>query len=184
MDKALENQLIKRYPEVFREVGGDPAQTCMAWGLDVGDGWFNLIDVLCAQFVAPLRREQERLAHLTQNLGQPLRRGKPELIDEQVLADQRQRVEDALAQVPVAAQVKEKFGGLRFYVDNASPVHNQLINFAEALSYRTCEACGAPGEAYAIGWVRTLCPAHAEVAHGPKAAEYRAQQAQRAAVQE
>lgn len=176
MDKHLENQLVARYPEVFRDVGGDPAQTCMADGLAVGNGWFNLIDVLCANFVARLRQEQAYLQRLAENLGRPVRHGHPELIDDHVIAEQRQRMEQALAEVPVAAQVKEKFGGLRFYVDNATPAHDQLIRFAEMMASRTCEDCGAPGQAYPFGWVRTLCPVHAEQAHGAKAAEYLARQ--------
>lgn len=60
-----------------------------------------------------------------------------------------------------AAQVKEKFGGLRFYIDgtdsdNYEEVH-QLIAEAEVLSYKTCERCGQPGEVKGGGWVRTLC---------------------------
>lgn len=45
----------------------------------------------------------------------------------------------------VASQVKEKFGGLRFYVDSASDCQQTMISFAEALSYRICEECGSPG---------------------------------------
>lgn len=67
-------------------------------------------------------------------------------------------------------QTKEKFGGLRFYI---SPLGGddeevweqvyQLINEAEAESYRTCERCGQPGETRHEGWSRTLCErCHAE----------------------
>jgi hypothetical protein len=65
-------------------------------------------------------------------------------------------------EVPVASQVKEKFGGLRFYVDGANKEHHNFIWFAENMSYRTCEECGAPGKLYTGGWHRTLCKTHAE----------------------
>jgi hypothetical protein len=60
-----------------------------------------------------------------------------------------------------AAQVKEKFGGLRFYVDGCDSdsfdeIHKH-IREAEELSYKTCERCGQPGETKGGGWVRTLC---------------------------
>ena len=58
---------------------------------------------------------------------------------------------------PKAAQVKEKFGGLRFYMTCGSDEIFDLINEAEALSYKTCEECGKPGEARATGWIHTLC---------------------------
>jgi len=39
-------------------------------------------------------------------------------------------------------QVKEKFGGLRFYVDNATAQANDRISQAENDSYEICEECG------------------------------------------
>ena len=65
--------------------------------------------------------------------------------------------------IPVAVQVKEKFGGLRFYVDRATEQHYDFISVAESMSYRTCEECGAPGKRYTDGWHRTLCDIHAEM---------------------
>ena len=67
-------------------------------------------------------------------------------------------------------QVKEKFGGLRFYIggvsrDKYDGVYD-AINAAEALSYLTCEDCGAPGEPREGGWIRTLCDEHSNGA-GP-----------------
>ena len=61
----------------------------------------------------------------------------------------------------VAAQVKEKFGGLRFYINSidkeiAEQVY-EYIHEAEAKSYKTCEQCGQPGEQKGGGWVRTTC---------------------------
>lgn len=60
-----------------------------------------------------------------------------------------------------AAQVKEKFGGLRFYIDgttkkNREEVHNLTMN-AEIESFTICENCGNPGERRSGNWVRTLC---------------------------
>lgn len=63
-------------------------------------------------------------------------------------------------------QVKEKFGGLRYYVefepDRSRPGFNALIRAAELRSERTCEVCGAEGgPAHRGSWVRTLCAADA-----------------------
>lgn len=56
-------------------------------------------------------------------------------------------------------QIKEKFGGLRFYTSGASEWLESAIDAAEALSYRTCEDCGSPGSTVNVrGWVSTLCP--------------------------
>ena len=60
------------------------------------------------------------------------------------------------------AQVKEKFGGLRYYVefesDRPRPGFDDLIRAAERRSERTCEQCGGGGGLTRRGsWVRTLC---------------------------
>ena len=59
-------------------------------------------------------------------------------------------------------QVKSKFGGLRFYTDNAPEHFQARVSEAEAESFRTCEVCGEPGKTGARGWIQTLCDAHAE----------------------
>lgn len=60
-------------------------------------------------------------------------------------------------------QVKDKFGGLRFYVDSADEEHYVLINTAEAASFHACEDCGEPAKCLRVGnWYRTLCNAHLE----------------------
>ena len=61
------------------------------------------------------------------------------------------------------AQIKEKFGGLRYYYHGgcASSKIDELIGVAEAVSYSICEECGAPGEIRKGGWIRTLCDEHA-----------------------
>ena len=58
----------------------------------------------------------------------------------------------------VVHQVKEKFGGLRFYVGNAPQECHAAISVAEATSRRTCQRCGAESaEIRGGGWLRTLC---------------------------
>jgi len=57
----------------------------------------------------------------------------------------------------IATQVKEKFGGLRFYIESGSDTIFDLIDKAEALSERTCEMCGEPGKLRGKGWVSTMC---------------------------
>ena len=55
-------------------------------------------------------------------------------------------------------QVKEKFGGLRFYINEGSnEIHNR-ISKAEKDSYEICEVTGKPGKLRTdIGWYTTLC---------------------------
>ena len=62
----------------------------------------------------------------------------------------------------VVLQVKEKFGGLRFYIGAGNETMWELIRDAEHRSFQTCEVCGKPGKARHGGWIRTLCDKHAE----------------------
>jgi hypothetical protein len=55
------------------------------------------------------------------------------------------------------AQVKEKFGGLRFYADDVPEAGEDLIRKAEGDSYHICEECGEPGKLRAKGWWKTRC---------------------------
>ena len=62
---------------------------------------------------------------------------------------------------PVATQVKEKFGTLRFYVNEATDYQYELIDRADKLSATTCEVCGAPGKVNTSrSWIKTLCEEH------------------------
>jgi len=63
-----------------------------------------------------------------------------------------------LDSLPVAVQVKEKFGGLRFYMDNATESMYEAIGKAEEESFHTCEHCGAEGKLRTDrSWILTYC---------------------------
>ncbi len=70
-----------------------------------------------------------------------------------------EKLEAAIVALPEcrAAQVKEKFGILRFYMTSSTDEMEQWIREAERESARTCEDCGAPGVRTGKGWIRTLC---------------------------
>lgn len=54
-------------------------------------------------------------------------------------------------------QIKEKFGGLRFYIASGSEALHTAIDDAEDLSYTICEECGEPGTLRPGGWIYTAC---------------------------
>ena len=57
-----------------------------------------------------------------------------------------------------AVQVKEKFGGLRFYMTSQTKEMSEEITKAESLSYHTCEDCGSnQAKQNNEGWISTLC---------------------------
>lgn len=164
MRKELDEELCRKYPLIFADRNKPMNETAMCWGFDCGDGWFNIIDVLCGMLYSDYQHAKvkyettkewfETLGHVPWN--------KEKLITPEEVEDYRLKMVEQEELVPVASQVKEKFGGLRFYVDRAIQKHYGYIDFAENLSYRTCEECGAPGKLYTDGWHTTLCEHHAK----------------------
>jgi hypothetical protein len=72
------------------------------------------------------------------------------------------------AEVPFQIdQIKEKFGGLRFYIAG-HPIDEDVWDWiieAEEKCWNTCEICGKPGEHCSTKskmWLKTLCSEHAE----------------------
>lgn len=137
MTEEKDKALCAKYPKIFRNRRGDPKQTLMCFGFEHDDGWYDIIDTLCntIQHHLDWKRESDEFKSLSD-----------EEWDESHQA--------------VAVQVKEKWGGLRFYVNSSDDYIDGAIALAESLSLRTCEQCGAPGKPRGGGWVRTLCDSH------------------------
>jgi hypothetical protein len=141
----------------------------MCFGMEVDDGWYNIIDSLskCMKNHVDSRIEHEIIMreiltfwkifvgwrkgwyrwnwykHVWQNVKEYIRLRHPLDIDSMQIH---------------AVQVKEKFGGLRFYVAGADNEVFGMIDMAEMMSYVTCEHCGNPGSLHQRGtWLKTLC---------------------------
>lgn len=62
-------------------------------------------------------------------------------------------------------QIKEKWGGLRFYVNGTSKENWKLIQFVENKSFTICESCGSQTDVGIWrnnGWLKTMCKKCAE----------------------
>ena len=105
-------------------------------GVEVGAGWWPIIETLCGQIQHYI--DQMNSSHAKW----------PD-------SEHYYPVEQV-----VVAQIKEKFGGLRFYYDGGDRYVRGLVSMAEAWAARSCEECGAPGKQRPGGWVRTLCDFH------------------------
>lgn len=164
MRKELDEALCAKYPLIFKDRHENMQHTAMCWGICTGDGWYNIIDTLCGLLTSEYRGAKSRYEHLMETgVGNVLYGTKT--VTQEAVDEAKATLDEETLKVPVAVQVKEKFGGLRFYVQAATDKHYQYISFAESMSYRTCEECGAPGKTYTDGWHTTLCDIHAEM-HG------------------
>jgi len=71
----------------------------------------------------------------------------------------KNRTEEVVPQV-VVEQIKEKFGGLRFYYQGGDEQIAGMVRMAEAWADIACEECGGIGKRRGGGWIRTLCDLH------------------------
>lgn len=56
-----------------------------------------------------------------------------------------------------SVQIKQKFGGLRFYIGKGTEQMRALIHQAENDSFKICEACGGDGARNGEDYIQTLC---------------------------
>jgi len=47
MKQELDEYLCKVFPKIFAQRNLPMTETCMCWGFECGDGWFNIINQLC-----------------------------------------------------------------------------------------------------------------------------------------
>lgn len=134
MNEALARDLYLKYPKIL------VSEQYNEVSLDVGDGWYDLLDILCSQIQH----------HIDWKNGTG-----------QYEKYKNSRKEGESVPQLTAEQVKEKFGTLRFYAYGGDEKTAGMIELAEALSGRMCEECGASGKLTKGGWIRTLCRRHA-----------------------
>jgi hypothetical protein len=163
MRKDLDEALCAKYPLIFKDRNADMRTTAMCWGFECGDGWYNILDTLCGLMTSEYRGAQSRYDFIKDRVGEKMYgNASGDVITQEKIDYLKEDMDNEATKVPVASQVKEKFGGLRFYCSNgATDKHWSFISFAESMSYVTCEVCGSPGKRYTDGWHKTLCDIHA-----------------------
>src|SRR3990172_12549157 len=122
MDQELQDSLVSRHPNLYRDINGDAKKTLMCFGICTGNGWYDLIDDL-----------SNKLEQIIVKIPEPERRNY------------------------CAFQIKEKYSGLRCYMNKSNPEIQKLIDEAEERSLETCEMCGKDGKPRRGSWISTLC---------------------------
>ena len=168
MTPELDQHIREKYPKIFQ-------YRCE---MSIGDGWFDIIDLLCSNIQRHINRTRnDRHDVLVYNraLSRAIRGDfstyehlndyKRKKIDEALLDPEPQLkiVPEACPQV-VVSQIKEKFGTLRFYYTGGDDFVDGLEHMADSMSAVMCEDCGCPGKSRSSKgkWIRTLCDKHAE----------------------
>jgi hypothetical protein len=177
MKEELDNKLVKTFPLLYGDRNAPMQSTAMCWGFP-GDGWFDIIWDLSSKLEPLIQKfvdenpnlecstcgcEKDRhYAWKSRKPGKCLSIHVNHISDEEPPGNYFACFCDSYVSChPRAAQVKEKFGGLRFYMTSGTDEIFDLIEEAEALSCKTCEECGKPGEERPGGWIHTHCdPCH------------------------
>lgn len=133
-----DQKLKEKYPEILKELGGDPAKTCMSWvhgGVAIGDGWIPLLEKLFdfCQF------------HHDRN-------GYPQLVAEQI-KEKFGTLRFYYHFEPCTSEAviySKKFNRTEEYLEGA-------IDFVSNLTEETCEYCGKPSKVHGKQWRTTEC---------------------------
>jgi len=102
-------------------------------GFAVGPGWWLILKILCNHIHYHVKWKNEQRDKYGRGDGCP---------------------------AVTVLQIKEKFGGLRFYYEGGDNTIDGMVRMAESWAAHTCEECGNPGKSRNSGWIRTLCDEH------------------------
>ena len=129
---AFAEKMEETYPNMFAKPYG---------GFAIGAGWWPIIESLCANIQSHIDHVKDTRKRLLED--NPYKHKIPDDVDQVVVE-----------------QIKEKFGGLRFYYQGGDEQIYGMVRMAESWAARSCEECGKPGEGRSGGWIRTLCDDH------------------------
>jgi len=177
MKQELDELLCEKYPKMMVNRDKPMTETCMCWGFECGDGWFNILNQLMGNIQNHIdwKERQREVSIKFDRIAEQLKAGDSTLFDEEYkdMINQEykeKRRQELIDRYPIVIpepipqvtldQVKEKFGTLRFYYSGGDDYIRGMVSLAESLSGVTCEGCGnqaqtnwpEPG-----GWVRTIC---------------------------
>ena len=136
--------LIEKYPKIFQDYEGNPGR-CNWYG--VPKGWLPIVDKLC--YV------------IQQYCDSPTSVPNPDYVEGSTYESEDTTTHRYISvdrpQVR-CIQMKEKFAGLRFYVEDADSFVYGLIRFAEHLCSNTCESCSTEENlGFTKGWITVRC---------------------------
>lgn len=134
MNKDTQQLLYDKYSKIFAQKDLPKGKSNMYYGVSCGDGWYDILDVLCGQIKNNTEsfagfeikfeacQIKEKFGSLRFYYDLQFENNFPELIE---------------------LRIKAKISG--------------LVEMAEAISHHICEGCGAPGYKNTERWIKTMC---------------------------
>ena len=156
MNNELDEALYRDFPVLFRK----------QLYVDCGDGWEPIIRMTCDRIMSPINQTNDTIESI-ENVFRSGRKLETDFerkfFSSAKIIELSKRVHKMETEIPIMKQIREKFGGLRFYMDGGTGAHWDIVDAAEAMSYYVCEQCGTMKNVklYTKGWHRTLCIDHA-----------------------
>ena len=138
MRQELQDKLYEKYPNLFSNKDKSIQESCMAWGIECNDGWYDLLSSVCWRIFQHEKNIAERIAYRNKN-------------------GQENEYSDLDYEPVKFDQIKEKFGGIRIYYTGGDDYVQGVVSLADEMSYKICEACGNSGKPNKGGWITTLC---------------------------
>lgn len=131
-------ELMSKYPLIFRQKSLDMKQTCMCWGIECGEGWLPLIDTLCKGLQWNTDKNNFPQVEATQVKE---KYGTLRFYYISFWPSDCKKTDDEESQ------------------ESYKHEHiNGMISFAEQISGIICETCGTTKDTFQTeGWVRTTC---------------------------
>ena len=132
--EVFAEQMETRFPKMFEEGYG---------GFCCGEGWWPILEALCVNIQGHIDWKNKTRAKLLED------------------NPYNHTIPDEVEQV-VVRQIKEKFGGLRFYYNGGDDEISGMVRMAESWAKRACEDCGSPATKQTSGWIKNVCDKHFE----------------------
>lgn len=131
---TTQKEIYDKYPDMFRQKDLPMDQTCMCWGLECGEGWYDLIDRACEQIEWVLRAVNST----------PQNKGSVEF----------EQIKEKFGTLRLYYSTKNLNETERDIIDS-------ITSYAEHVSSYTCEECGTTLARTSVGgWLRTMCDKH------------------------
>jgi hypothetical protein len=179
--EEFEKMMAEKFPRQFGEGK-------RYGGFAIGEGWYHIIHQLMSEIDHYTKWRRNMRAYdlrldRARDKGRDavlkfITKGKenPSIWEEERADDIMeipQRITEHVSWIKVD-QIKEKFGGLRFYYQGGDDEISGMVRMAELWAGHSCEQCGNRGVRRSGGWVQTLCDEH-EAERQEKMKNYRSE---------
>ena len=158
MNKHYDRYLVKHYPILYQGRHKSPKHTCMCWGFECGDGWFNLINSL--SFVLEMISRKYHIQIVATQIKEKYGTLRFYYDWYYWWGSHYYRIPDKFWWL---CELRGKVFALflsKSKTRKLSRLITVLIDNAERVSHHICEQCGAWGKTRGTGWLVTLCDKH------------------------